>query len=346
VPALDFPLDTLRAYRGSATPPADLEPFWDRTLAEARALPLEVAVERVETGLALIETFDVSFAGFGGDRIKAWLHLPAARGEEPLPAVVQYIGYSGGRGLPHQDTVWAQAGWAMLIMDTRGQGYGGMVGDTPDPHPSAGGSTFPGLVTRGIGDPAEHYYRRLFTDAVRAVEAAQTLPRVDASRIVVHGVSQGGALAIAAASLAARAGIEGIIACLPDVNFLSDFRRALDVATAGPYTEIERFLVRHRDKAETALATLDYVDVSLIGRWAEAPASFSVALRDDVCPPSTVYAAYNAYGEAAATPPAKDIAEYPFNAHEGGGEHRVAAHLERLGGLLRARAPRRSGAGR
>ncbi|BCT74271.1 acetylxylan esterase [Sinomonas cyclohexanicum] len=342
MPALDFPLDTLRTYRGSATVPEDLGDFWDATLADARALPLEVVLEPVDTGLELVDTFDVTFTGFSGARIKAWLHLPAsARGDvraRPLPAVVQYVGYSGGRGLPHQDTVWAQAGWAMLIMDTRGQGYGGLSGDTPDPHPSAGGNTYPGLMTRGIHDPAEYYYRRLYTDAVRAVEAAQSLDVVDASRIVVHGVSQGGGLAIAAASLAARAGIEGIIACLPDVNFLSDFRRALDVATAGPYPEIERFLVRHRDLAETALRTLDYFDVALLARWATAPASFSVALRDEVCPPSTVYAAFNNYGEdaPAGTRPPKDITEWPFNNHEGGGEHQVAMHLHRLGELRSA----------
>jgi cephalosporin-C deacetylase len=342
MPTLDFPLDTLRAYRGSATPPADFGAFWDATLDDGRQLPLDVVLEPVETGLELVDTFDVAFTGFGGARIKGWLHLPAsARGEagrKPLPAVVQYIGYSGGRGLPHQDTLWAQAGWAMLIMDTRGQGYGGLSGDTPDPHPSAGGNAFPGLMTRGIHDPADYYYRRLFTDALRAVEAAQSVDAVDASRIVVHGVSQGGGLAIAAASLAARAGIAGIVACLPDVNFLSDFRRALEVATAGPYPEIERFLVRHRELADKALRTLDYFDVSLLGRWATAPASFSVALRDNVCPPSTVYAAFNNYGEdaPAGATPAKDITEWPFNAHEGGGEHQTARHLRRLRGLRAA----------
>ncbi|MDQ4491199.1 acetylxylan esterase [Sinomonas sp. ASV486] len=339
MPALDFPLETLRSYRGSATAPADLGDFWDATLADARKPPLDVVLEPVETGLALIDTFDVTFTGFGGARIRGWLHVPAGpRGDvqaQPLPAVVQYAGYSGGRGLPHQDTVWAQAGWAMLIMDTRGQGYGGISGDTPDPHPSAGGIAYPGLMTRGIQDPEDYYYRRLYTDAVRAIEAAQALDAVDSARIVVHGVSQGGGLAIAAASLAARAGIGGVIACLPDVNFLSDFRRALDVATAGPYPEIERFLVRHREMAATALRTLDYFDVSLLARWATAPASFSVALRDEVCPPSTVYAAFNNYGEDSPerARPAKDITEWPFNNHEGGGEHQVAAHLRRLAEL-------------
>ncbi|WP_257955964.1 acetylxylan esterase [Nocardioides sp. B-3] len=46
---------------------------------------------------------------------------------------------------------------------------------------------------------------------------------------------------------------------------------------------------------------------------ADVPALFSVALMDDVCPPSTVYAAYNHYAGP------KEIEVYTYNEHEGGG---------------------------
>ena len=63
-------------------------------------------------------------------------------------------------------------------MDTRGQGgQYGSGGDTPDPVGS--GPAAPGFVTRGILDPATYYYRRVLTDAVRAVDAARALPGVD-----------------------------------------------------------------------------------------------------------------------------------------------------------------------
>ena len=47
-------------------------------------------------------------------------------------------------------------------------------------------------MTRGILEPETYYYRRLITDAVRAVEAVRAHPAVDASRVVVTGGSQGG----------------------------------------------------------------------------------------------------------------------------------------------------------
>ena len=41
-------------------------------------------------------------------------------------------------------------------------------------------------MTRGMLNPETYYYRRVFTDAVRAVEAAQSHPAVDAERIAVY----------------------------------------------------------------------------------------------------------------------------------------------------------------
>ncbi|GAA4073786.1 hypothetical protein GCM10023065_30520 [Microbacterium laevaniformans] len=50
----------------------------------------------------------------------------------------------------------------------------------------------------------------MFTDAVRLIDAARTLPRVDAARIAVTGGSQGGGITLAAAALS-----EGLVAVMP-----------------------------------------------------------------------------------------------------------------------------------
>ncbi|MGK3649028.1 acetylxylan esterase [Pseudarthrobacter enclensis] len=333
MPLFDFPLDQLRRYTSDVTPPTDLSEFWDATIGEARAFSLDATFEPVENYLTLIDTFDVTFAGYGGAPVKGWLHLPATR--EPgarLPVVVQYIGYSGGRGLVNQDTRWAQAGYAHFIMDTRGQGYGGVVGDTPDPHPSAGGVAHAGLMTRGIGSREDYYYRRVYVDAFRAVEAAQSHPAVDPGRVVLAGVSQGGGIVVATAGLAAGR-LDGVIAALPDVPFLQDFPRAIDIAPRGPYPEVAQFLARHRDRYPAVLDVLRYFDGVNLARWATAPALYSVAQMDDVCPPSTVFASFNAYGSGGPGA-AKEIEVYRFNNHEGGQEHQWIRQLLFLRGIL------------
>jgi cephalosporin-C deacetylase len=244
--------------------------------------------------------------------VKGWLHLPVRR-EGRLPAVVEYIGYGGGRGLPHERVLWAVAGHAHLVMDTRGQGSAWSAGDTPDP--GAGSSpAHPGFMTDGIGDPATYYYRRVFADAVRAVETARSHPAIDPARVAVTGASQGGGISLAVAGL-----VPDLAAVAADVPFLCDFPRAVTLCDKDPYREVVDYLRVHRDHLAQVMHTLSYVDGAILGRRAKAPALFSVGLMDLVCPPSTVYAAFNAYGGP------KEIVEYPFNDHEGGeGFHEVA----------------------
>ena len=58
-----------------------------------------LALERVDNGLTLIDTWDVTFAGHDGSPIRAWYNRPAGV-EAELPVVVEYLGYGGGRDRP------------------------------------------------------------------------------------------------------------------------------------------------------------------------------------------------------------------------------------------------------
>jgi cephalosporin-C deacetylase len=301
----DLPLDEMRAYTPDQPAPDDLADFWASTLADARRHPLAATFEPIDTGLQLVETWDVTFAGFGGSPIRGWFHLPRARSGS-VPAVVEYLGYGGGRGLAHERLLWPVAGYGYLIMDTRGQGSSWSPGDTADPD-GGGEPAHPGSMTKGILSPETYYYRRVYTDAVRAVEAVRSHPGVDASRVAVTGGSQGGAITIAAASLT-----PDLRGAATDVPFLADFPRATTLIDKDPYAEVARYLKAHRDQVDQVFRTLSYFDVANLGTLAKVPALFSVALMDTICPPSTVYAAYNRYAAE------KTISEYAFNDHEGG----------------------------
>lgn len=319
----DMPLEDLQQYKPEISEPADFDAFWDSTLAEARRTPLDAQFAPVETPLTVIDTYDVTFTGFGGTRVKAWLHVPAGT-TGPLPTVVEYIGYNGGRGLPHERVFFASAGFAHLLMDTRGQGAGHSVGHTPDDSPDAGLNAVSGRMTQGILDPATYYYRRTFTDAVRAVDAAAEHPLVDENRIVVAGGSQGGGLSIAAAALSDRP-----IGALADVPFLQHFARAITITDAFPYGEIPAYLKRHRDQLDRAYETLSYFDGVNLAKRATVPVLYSVGLMDPVCPPSTVFASYNSWGHED-----RQIRVYPFNGHEGGQEFHQLEQVEWLAKLL------------
>ncbi len=306
MPRFDLPLDDLRDYRPEVRVPDDFDDFWRSTVAGARDAGGAVAVAPVPTPLRGIDAFDVTFPGFAGDPVKGWLLLPAQR-DAPLPTVVEFNGYGGGRGLPVERLGWAASGYAHLFMDTRGQGSAwGAGGATPDPHGT--GPAFPGFMTRGIDDPETYYYRRVFTDAVRAIDAVRTLPEVDAARVAVCGGSQGGGIAIAAAALS-----DDLVAVMPDVPFLCHFERAVGMTGRDPYEEVARYLAVHRGAEARVFETLSYFDGVNFAVRADAASLFSVALLDPICPPSTVFAAYNAWAGAD-----KEIEVFPFNEHEGG----------------------------
>ncbi|GAA2078519.1 cephalosporin-C deacetylase [Pseudolysinimonas kribbensis] len=307
MPHFDLPLEVLEQYLPERDEPADFDDFWRATLDEARRHDVGLDRREVDAGYRELITEDIRFAGFDGQPIAGWFVAPR-HAEGPLPVVVSYIGYGGGRGLVGSWSQLPSAGIAQLVMDTRGQGSRYRPGDTPD-----GGFTGPssgGVMTLGIDDPATYYYRRVFTDAVRAVDAAAAHPLVDPARIAVQGGSQGGGIALAAAALASP-----VTAAVIDVPFLTGFRRAITLVDTHPYAEIVQYLHVHRHAEERVLRTLSYFDGVNMAARARPAALFSAGLMDEVCPPSTVFAAFNHYAGGD-----KRIVVYPYNGHENGEE--------------------------
>ncbi|GAA2342972.1 acetylxylan esterase [Dactylosporangium salmoneum] len=316
MPLSDLTAEELLAYRSTAEEPAGFDAFWAGVLSGPPAGPARF--EPVPTSLKTLQVYDVSLPGHEGQTVKAWFVVPAGS-TSPLPCVVEFPGYNGGRGLPEDCLLYASAGYAHLFVDVRGQGSGWRRGDTEDLAPADSGPQHPGFMTRGIQDPAKHFYRRVITDAVRAVEAAKAHPLVDPARVAVTGISQGGGLTLAMAGL-----VPGLAAVAPDVPFLCDMRRGAERAATGPYQEVAGYLKVHRERVDGAFHTLSHFDGVHFAKRASAPALFSAALMDTTCPPSTVYGAYHNYaGE-------KRMELYRFNGHEGGESFQNAVRLRFL----------------
>ena len=301
--SVDWPLEKLVTYVPESTAEGDFDAFWDANLEQSSAVPLNAVFTPVDDALPMANVYDAAFDGADGVRVRGWFLTPKDI-PKPLPAVVQFIGYTGGRDYPHNLAAHLLNGFCAFIMDSRGQG-----GNTGQRLETSHGAQS-GFITHGILDKDEYYFRNFYLDTVRAVEAVRARDEVDGDRIAASGGSQGGALTIACAALSPH-----VKAMVPDVPWLSHFTRAINIS-AGPYQEITGFLKRWPDQVETAFQTLSYFDnMNLVERVTASDAYYSVGLWDEICPPSTVYASYNRLPSGVT----KAIEVYPFNGYEGGG---------------------------
>src|SRR5262249_33518611 len=124
------------------------------------------------------------------------------------------------------------------------------------------------------------------------------------------------------------AGLDSTVAAaMPDVPFLCHYRVAMDIQDKFPYQEIVNYCKVHRDKVDDVFKTLAYFDGVNFAARAKAPTLFSVGLMDEICPPRTVYAAYNHYAGP------KQIKVWYYNNHEGGEAFQDTEKVKYLAGL-------------
>ncbi len=314
VPGIDLSLDELNLYAARAEPPAGLAEFWRDAVAEARGVPAEPELTPDGPPLRGVRSRRLCFTGLGGARITGWYLRPEGTG--PFPGVVRHHGYGGRAARPLEMYTLAAQGFAVLSMDCRGQ-----AGDSEDGASGTGGGQ--GWLSRGLLDPRTLYYRAVYTDAVRAMDVLASFPEVDAGRLAVTGMSQGGRLTLAAAALSGRASF-----MWADMPFLCDFPRAVATATEGPYLEVSDLLRRRPDWEERAFRSLAHIDGANLAPLIRCPAVVSVALWDTICPPSTVFGTFRRLAN-----PDRELLVYPYHGHEMPyelEERRLAAFVDRL----------------
>jgi cephalosporin-C deacetylase len=298
MPSIDLPLHQLRSYTPATTAPTDFEQFWERALARTRAVPLDFELGPATPELVGVVAQQAWFTSISDARISGWYVRPATGG--PFPGVVQYHGYGGRAARPLELYALAAQGIAVLSMDCRGQG-----GSSPDIPPLGGGHSA-GWLTQGLRDPETYYYRYVFADAARAVDALASREEVDPQRLATTGISQGGGLALAAAALAGSVSF-----VWADVPFLCDIPRALAIGPDSPFTEVERYLRQHPDLEQVALRTLSYFDIANHARRITCPAKLTVGLLDTVCPPSTIFGTFSRLGSSD-----NELLVLPYHNHE------------------------------
>ncbi|MCQ2446144.1 MAG: acetylxylan esterase [Clostridia bacterium] len=305
MPIVDMPLAELKKYKGINACPADLDEYWDRSIKEMEALGTGCELIPAKFQVPGSECYDLWFTGIGGARIHCQFARPA-KIEGKLPAVVMFHGYSGDAGSFRDKVAFSGAGYVVAAMDCRGQG-----GLSDDPIPVKG-NTLNGQIIRGLEDesPDKLYFRNVFLDAAQLARIIMALPYVDETRVAATGGSQGGGLTLACAALTPT--LNRAAAVYP---FLSDYRRVWDMdLDIAAYADLREFF-RHTDptheREEETFLRLGYIDNHNLAHRIKAKVRMYTGLLDNICPPSTQFAAFNNI------PGEKDVVLFPDFGHEG-----------------------------
>jgi len=259
--------------------PTDQQPdfanYWDRAKKELAAVEPQynlILGDSMSKGNRNV--YVVEMRSLGNVLIRGWYVVPKKSGK--FPAILHVQGYSGFMTLD-----WAYSGDDMVVLALNVRGHG-FSKDNVNPG-------FPGYLQYFVNDKEQYIYRGAYMDTRRAVDFLVSRTEVDASKIVVEGGSQGGALSIATAAL----NNDRIALCVPHVPFLSDFKDYFKVGK-WPANEFISYVNTHPEVGwNKVYQTLSYIDIKNLAPWVKCPVMMAVGLVDDICPPHINFAAYN-----------------------------------------------------
>ncbi|RME81021.1 MAG: acetylxylan esterase [Caldilineae bacterium] len=315
----DLPFDQLPSYQGTNPRPDDFDSYWDAALSEMHALDPQIEIRPAAFQTPFARCSHLYFTGVGGARIHAKL-LEPRHTSEPHPAVLMFHGYSMNSGDWYDKLGYVAAGFTVAALDCRGQG--GLSEDNG----GVRGWTLRGHIVRGLDDaPEKLLFRQIFLDTAQLARIVMSLPGVDPDRVGATGGSQGGGLTLACAALEPR-----IKAAAPVYPFLCDYKRVWELdLDVDAYAELRDYFRRFdptHNRADEIFTRLGYIDVQFLCPRIEADVLMATALLDQICPPSTQFAAYNKIRSR------KQVIFYPDYGHETlpGHNDRVFEFMQRL----------------
>lgn len=260
----------------TTTLPADFREFWDKgkqELAKIEMKPVMTLIPERCTDKA--DVYHVSLNNIKG-KVYGILCKPKAEGK--YPAILHVPG--AGIRPYYGDVAGAEQGFITFQIGIHGIPVNLPQGVYDDLRAGA----LDGYQYFNLDDKDFYYYKRVYLGCVRSIDFIESLGCFDGKTIGVTGGSQGGALSIITAGLDSR------------IRYLAAFYPALSDVTgylhdrAGGWPHMFRNSFTNKpEKIETS----KYYDVANFARFVNVPGWYSWGYNDNVCPPTSMHAAFN-----------------------------------------------------
>ncbi|MEM7476003.1 MAG: acetylxylan esterase [Planctomycetota bacterium] len=274
----------------------DFDSFWAAALNELNNVEMQAVQEaRPERKKSEgIDVFEVSLQSVDGVCVRGWLEVPAkVEKDQKLPVVIRVPGYGA-----NMRPVGRSEDMIVFSFNPRAHGKStDQVAHDPVDY-----------WIRGLDSPHTYYYRGAYLDCIRAIDFVSSHSNVDQDRIAVWGGSQGGGFAFAMAALDDRVDL-----CISDIPFLCDWVNYFKLTV---WPEMDDWIEAKPERTwESTLKTLSYFDTMNLVDRIQCRVIMGVGLQDQVCPPTTCFAAFNQI------PGSKKYMIYRDSGHGLGREH-------------------------
>lgn len=275
--------DPLR-LKPSMPVPDDFDEFWSAQKAALAKIEMKSTLTPVESSTKGVDAFDVQIDCLGKP-VSGYFGRPQDAKPKSLPAILLVHG-AGVRSSNPGSTSWAEREGGMLALDINAHGIPN--GKPADYYTELSNGELKDYRSIGRQDREQCYFKGMFLRLIRAIDFLTAQPEWDGRTLIVYGSSQGGFQAFAAAGLdehvsffcaGVPAGCDhtGMIA-----NRISGWPKIVPLDAEGKPDPL-------------ALQTSRYFDcVNFATRAKCKGAAVTVGFIDTTCPPTSVYAAYNA----------------------------------------------------
>jgi cephalosporin-C deacetylase len=260
--------------------PEDFNEFWTKSIAQLKNIPLDAKAELMsEYSTNEVNVYHVNFKNINNSRIYGTLSVPKKSGKYPAALKVPGAGarpYKGDVDMAKNGIIVLEIGIHGIPINLDTQVYEDL---------KAGGLY--AYHAANLDDKDNYYYKRVYLGCIKAVDFLISHESYDGKNLAVYGGSQGGALAIVTAALDSR--VKFLTANYPalcDVTGYLHNRAGGWPHLFGPST------IAFNNKKDR-LETCKYYDVVNFAKNLKVPGHYSWGFNDEVCPPTSMYAAYN-----------------------------------------------------